>query len=200
MPSIFHTRTPLAASAETMFCFHSDPHNLTEVMPPTLTLVNTLQPGTRRTVTTEQQQQVSQEKTLHAAELEQAGNAAKSTTTADSVGQILGKLPKSLMGPFTDGGSVIGVIVLALLLGYHLPWDSLTGDRPLCRSNLRRCRRHSFRRSHHNETGVLTAVGLPLECSLLLIPIDWLLDRFRTMINVCGDLCVSCVMDGRERG
>lgn len=40
MPSVFHTSTPLAASAETMFAFHSDPHNLPEVMPPTLTLVS----------------------------------------------------------------------------------------------------------------------------------------------------------------
>ena len=48
-------------------------------------------------------------------------------------------------------------------------------------------------------TLVLTAVGLPLEYSLLLIPIDWFLDRFRTMINVCGDLCVSCVLDGKRK-
>lgn len=47
-------------------------------------------------------------------------------------------------------------------------------------------------------TLVLTAVGLPLEFSLLLIPIDWFLDRFRTMINVCGDLCVACVLDGKH--
>lgn len=47
-------------------------------------------------------------------------------------------------------------------------------------------------------TLVLTAVGLPLEFSLLLIPIDWFLDRFRTMINVCGDLCVACVIDGKH--
>ena len=40
MPSIFHASTPLAASAETMFDFHNDPHNLPEVMPPTLTLVS----------------------------------------------------------------------------------------------------------------------------------------------------------------
>lgn len=40
MPSVFHTSTPLAADAATMFAFHSDPHNLTEVMPPTLTLVS----------------------------------------------------------------------------------------------------------------------------------------------------------------
>ena len=85
-----------------------------------MTVANTLQPGTRRTVTAEQQQQVNQGKARHAAELEQAGHAAKSATAADSVGQILGKLPKSLMGPFTDGGSVIGVIVLALLLGLAL--------------------------------------------------------------------------------
>jgi Na+/H+-dicarboxylate symporter len=47
-------------------------------------------------------------------------------------------------------------------------------------------------------TLVLTAVNLPLEFSLLLIPIDWFLDRFRTMINVCGDLCVACVIDGKH--
>ena len=40
MPSIFHTRTPLAASAETMFAFHCDPSNLAQVMPPTLSLVS----------------------------------------------------------------------------------------------------------------------------------------------------------------
>ena len=40
MPSIFHTGTPLAANGETMFDFHSGPHNLTEVMPPTLTFVS----------------------------------------------------------------------------------------------------------------------------------------------------------------
>jgi Na+/H+-dicarboxylate symporter len=48
-------------------------------------------------------------------------------------------------------------------------------------------------------TLVFTAVGLPLEYSLLLVPIDWFLDRFRTMINVSGDLCVSCVLDGRQK-
>ena len=47
-------------------------------------------------------------------------------------------------------------------------------------------------------TLVLTAVGLPLHYSLLLIPIDWFLDRFRTMINVSGDLCVACVLDGKH--
>ena len=40
MPSIFHTSTPLAARAETMFEFHSDPRNLSEVMPPTMTVVS----------------------------------------------------------------------------------------------------------------------------------------------------------------
>jgi ligand-binding SRPBCC domain-containing protein len=40
MPSIFHTQTKLAASAETMFAFHSDPNNLSVVMPPTLRLVS----------------------------------------------------------------------------------------------------------------------------------------------------------------
>ncbi len=40
MPSRFHTSTLLAASAEALFDFHADPHNLTKVMPPTLTLVS----------------------------------------------------------------------------------------------------------------------------------------------------------------
>lgn len=40
MSSIFHTSTPVAISAEALFGFHSDPANLTEVMPPTLTLVS----------------------------------------------------------------------------------------------------------------------------------------------------------------
>jgi ligand-binding SRPBCC domain-containing protein len=40
MASTFHTSTALTASAERMFSFHSDPHNLTEVMPPTLKLVS----------------------------------------------------------------------------------------------------------------------------------------------------------------
>lgn len=40
MPSTFHTSTPLDASAETMFEFHSNPSNLTVVMPPTLRLVS----------------------------------------------------------------------------------------------------------------------------------------------------------------
>jgi ligand-binding SRPBCC domain-containing protein len=40
MSSIFHASTPLDASAEAMFDFHSDPSNLTVVMPPTLRLVS----------------------------------------------------------------------------------------------------------------------------------------------------------------
>lgn len=39
MSSTFHASTPLAASAETMFEFHCDPHNITKVMPPTLQLI-----------------------------------------------------------------------------------------------------------------------------------------------------------------
>jgi len=40
MPSLFQTSTPVAISAEIMFDFHRDPHNLTVVMPPTLKLVS----------------------------------------------------------------------------------------------------------------------------------------------------------------
>lgn len=34
---------------------------------------------------------------------------------------------------------------------------------------------------------VLNAVGLPVEDSALIVVIDWLIDRFRTLINVLGD-------------
>jgi ligand-binding SRPBCC domain-containing protein len=40
MPSSFHASTPVAASAEQLFAFHSDPNNLTVVMPPMLKLVS----------------------------------------------------------------------------------------------------------------------------------------------------------------
>ena len=40
MSSTFHASTPLAASAEVMFAFHSDPNNIVHVMPPTLKLVS----------------------------------------------------------------------------------------------------------------------------------------------------------------
>jgi ligand-binding SRPBCC domain-containing protein len=36
MAHTFHASTKLAATAETMFAFHSDPHNLDHVMPPTM--------------------------------------------------------------------------------------------------------------------------------------------------------------------
>jgi Na+/H+-dicarboxylate symporter len=42
---------------------------------------------------------------------------------------------------------------------------------------------------------VLNAVGLPLKYQALIIPVDWLLDRFRTIVNVFGDACVANVVD-----
>ena len=41
---------------------------------------------------------------------------------------------------------------------------------------------------------VLTAVGLPLEGIGLLLAVDWLLDRFRTTINVWGDAVGAAVV------
>ena len=38
---------------------------------------------------------------------------------------------------------------------------------------------------------VLNAVGLPVQYQALIIPVDWLLDRFRTTVNVFGDACVT---------
>ena len=47
-------------------------------------------------------------------------------------------------------------------------------------------------------TMVFTAVGLPPEYVVLLITVDWFLDRCRTAINVMGDTNVSCILDGRQ--
>jgi Na+/H+-dicarboxylate symporter len=48
-------------------------------------------------------------------------------------------------------------------------------------------------------TLVFHAVGLPIEYIALLLPVDWFLDRSRTVINVLGDMNVSCMLDGRTR-
>ena len=42
---------------------------------------------------------------------------------------------------------------------------------------------------------VLNAVGLPIEMIGLIIPIDWLLDRFRTAVNVFGDSVGAAIVD-----
>ncbi|MDH5700837.1 MAG: dicarboxylate/amino acid:cation symporter, partial [Nitrospirota bacterium] len=42
---------------------------------------------------------------------------------------------------------------------------------------------------------VLQAVGLPLEGLGLLLAIDWLIDRFRTAVNVWGDAVGAAVVD-----
>jgi Na+/H+-dicarboxylate symporter len=42
---------------------------------------------------------------------------------------------------------------------------------------------------------VLNAVGLPLELIGLILPIDWLLDRFRTATNTFGDAVGAAVVD-----
>jgi Na+/H+-dicarboxylate symporter len=47
---------------------------------------------------------------------------------------------------------------------------------------------------------VLQAVGLPLEGVGLILAIDWLLDRFRTTINVWGDCVGAAVIDRLENG
>jgi DAACS family dicarboxylate/amino acid:cation (Na+ or H+) symporter len=47
-------------------------------------------------------------------------------------------------------------------------------------------------------TMVFTAVGLPTEYVVLLITVDWFLDRCRTAVNVMGDTNVSCILDGRK--
>ena len=42
---------------------------------------------------------------------------------------------------------------------------------------------------------VLNAVGLPLELIGLIIPVDWLLDRFRTTVNVFGDSAGAAIVE-----
>ena len=44
-------------------------------------------------------------------------------------------------------------------------------------------------------TIVLEAVHLPLEGAALILGIDWFLDRFRTVTNVCGECVGSAVID-----
>jgi Na+/H+-dicarboxylate symporter len=44
---------------------------------------------------------------------------------------------------------------------------------------------------------VFHSVGLPVEYIALLLPVDWFLDRCRTVINVMGDMNVSCILDGK---
>jgi Na+/H+-dicarboxylate symporter len=48
-------------------------------------------------------------------------------------------------------------------------------------------------------TLVFHAVGLPPEYIGVLLPVDWFLDRCRTMVNVMGDMNVSCMIDGKTR-
>ena len=47
---------------------------------------------------------------------------------------------------------------------------------------------------------VLNAVGLPIEGITLILAVDWLLDRFRTTVNVWGDAIGAGVIDTYERG
>lgn len=324
-----------------------------------LLVANFVRPGERRNLSESDQAKVESQAVSMAGQIASAETSAKTSGLGDKMLQILEKLPRSVMGPFTDGGSVIGVIVLALMLGlalrkvspdpdatvkvvkvfmdafiamlhwvvqlvpiivlgvvagevgingfssfYSLLWliaavllalalqfmyymarvslqswvsparllhgcrDALamafstassTATMPLtykCLTERVKVRKSSANLgalvgANFNNDGtalyeamaalfvaqllgrdldfaqqavvvlcavaasvgaagipsaglitmtlVFTAVGLPLEYSLLLVPIDWFLDRFRTMINVSGDLCVSCVLDGRKK-
>mgnify|MGYP001272747952 FL=1 len=49
-------------------------------------------------------------------------------------------------------------------------------------------------------TMVFTAVGLPVQFIPVLLTVDWFLDRCRTAINVMGDMNVSCLLDGKQKG
>lgn len=49
-------------------------------------------------------------------------------------------------------------------------------------------------------TMVFSAVGLPVQYIPVLLTVDWFLDRCRTAINVMGDMNVSCLLDGKQKG
>ena len=49
-------------------------------------------------------------------------------------------------------------------------------------------------------TMVFTAVGLPVQFIPVLLTVDWFLNRCRTAINVMGDMNVSCLLDGKQKG
>ncbi|MCZ7583274.1 MAG: dicarboxylate/amino acid:cation symporter [Deltaproteobacteria bacterium] len=44
---------------------------------------------------------------------------------------------------------------------------------------------------------VLTAAGIPVEGIGILLAVDWLLDRFRTTVNVWGDAVGTAVVERR---
>jgi Na+/H+-dicarboxylate symporter len=46
---------------------------------------------------------------------------------------------------------------------------------------------------------VLTAVGIDPSNAALILAIDWFLDRFRTMVNVAGDIIGAGVVDRLEQ-
>ena len=46
---------------------------------------------------------------------------------------------------------------------------------------------------------VLTAVGLPLDILPLLLTVDWLVARMRSVVNVLSDMTVSIAIDGLSR-
>jgi len=47
---------------------------------------------------------------------------------------------------------------------------------------------------------VLSVVRLPTEYVALLLTVDWFLDRCRTVVNVMGDMNVSCMLEGKRQG
>ena len=47
---------------------------------------------------------------------------------------------------------------------------------------------------------VLQSVGLPVEAIAILLPIDRLLDAFRTSVNVAGDMSGSLIVQRFAKG
>jgi DAACS family dicarboxylate/amino acid:cation (Na+ or H+) symporter len=85
-----------------------------------LTVANLIKPGERRGLSDEERVSIEQEGAALSSEISAAEEKAQNSQPQDKVMQILEKLPRSILGPFTDGGSVIGVIVIAIMLGLAL--------------------------------------------------------------------------------
>ena len=49
--------------------------------------------------------------------------------------------------------------------------------------------------THYWSMWLLAAVGLPIELMVLILPVDWFLDRFRTAVNVFGDAVGAAVVE-----
>ncbi len=117
---------------------------------------------------------------------------------------FLDNVPKSVLGPLTDDGKVLGVIFLALAFGLALRHAR---ERQVAEQLLAVVTRvlASVGAAGIPEAGLVTmtlvfkAVGLPTQHIAVILAVDWFLDRCRATINVLRDINVSGLLDGGRR-